>query len=996
MKRTLLLSVSAAAMFINAPAFGQNTSTVNQGATLNTANVTQSRSVGADKSTIEQNVSAGAGSNSATVNQSGPNASNSSTSESTIKQTGTSDTASVTQEAYTPLSGGEKNTSTINQAGTGVGSSATVEQYGHNASTIGQANASNNATVRQGNTSNPAPAQPVGGNTSDVSQDGDDTANVDQNYQIPATGVGNYGGNSSIVSQGAGANSATVNQTGLLGTSSITQSNGSTANVTQNGDDQFSDVMQTSTGTATVTQSGDNNDSFVTQDSDADAFVTQNGNDNLSRVTQEFNQSNVSANVNQNGNSNDSNVLQGFGRNNMSATVNQNGDDNESVVVQAANGTTATVNQTRSQEQFPLINGRSNSQRIDQFGASSTASVTQTGEINESGLRQEVGATNSDATHDQTGIYNLAITNQSADNVSATVTQSGVPAAGGFLTAHGDNDSRINQSGANSIATVDQTANVPTNGRPSNFSTIVQSGAESGASVTQSGDGNTSDVGQLGINNDATITQIGLNNDSGVSQTGNDNVATVGQNGNGGISDVSQQSNNNDATVSQASAATSTITQRGSQPNPGPFNGRRNNVANTTQGSNATGSTATVDQNGVLNKSDITQNAANTVADVKQNNIYNTSTVDQTGEGAKAFVTQGGGYGDNVSTVKQTATATANVTQTGQPSVGPDFTNISNIDQSGASSATITQNGSHNLSDAFQSGDGNSAKVNQDGTFQTSFVDQSGDNGVVDIGQDEGSSNNSATVRQGGLNNDSFVYQFGAGTSGNSADVTQNGTGNANRTLQYSGYNRLEPATGNTVIVNQTATSSNSLTTTAQEGSGNLADIKVEGAGVSVLGRQTSSSAYYNEPPETDVWQISDNNKAYIEQASDASRVTIYQGLEQPVQAQFGYNLALGTNNYAKVVQTAGADGSRGDVIQGGSDNIANVTQSGLNSISYLNQLGTGNEAGVTQTGDNNQSYLTQNGNGHDATVNQSSNGNVSNLLQNGNGNSAIVQQGPM
>ena len=58
-------------------------------------------------------------------------------------------------------------------------------------------------------------------------------------------------------------------------------------------------------------------------------------------------------------------------------------------------------------------------------------------------------------------------------------------------------------------------------------------------------------------------------------------------------------------------------------------------------------------------------------------------------------------------------------------------------------------------------------------------------------------------------------------------------------------------------------------------------------------------------------------------------------------------------------------------VIQGGSDNIANVTQGGLNSVSYLNQLGTGNDATVTQSSDNNQSYVVQNGTGNVATVTQ-------------------------
>jgi len=142
------------------------------------------------------------------------------------------------------------------------------------------------------------------------------------------------------------------------------------------------------------------------------------------------------------------------------------------------------------------------------------------------------------------------------------------------------------------------------------------------------------------------------------------------------------------------------------------------------------------------------------------------------------------------------------------------------------------------------------------------------------------------------------------------------------------------------------------------------------------------------------VLQVSDNNKAYIEQASDASRVTIYQGLEQPVQGQYGYDLALGGNNTADVKQNAGADGSRADVIQGGSDHIALVTQSGAGSESYLNQMGTNNSGTVTQEGDDNYSSVIQGGTGNTATVGQYSDGNISSVMQSGSGNTATVTQG--
>ena len=174
-------------------------------------------------------------------------------------------------------------------------------------------------------------------------------------------------------------------------------------------------------------------------------------------------------------------------------------------------------------------------------------------------------------------------------------------------------------------------------------------------------------------------------------------------------------------------------------------------------------------------------------------------------------------------------------------------------------------------------------------------------------------------------------------------------------------------ANGNSVKLVQSG--SNNFSGTAQEGSGNLADIKVSGAGVSVAGRQATGAGYRNnEPPETDVWQVSDNNKAFIDQASDASRVTIYQGLDQVTG---GYELALGAGNYAKVTQTAAADRSRADVIQGGSDHIADVLQSGADNNSYVNQMGTGNTATVSQLSDGNLSTIDQSGSANTATVTQ-------------------------
>ncbi len=135
-----------------------------------------------------------------------------------------------------------------------------------------------------------------------------DTALVCQNFQIPSNGNGNYGGNDSTVSQGAGANSASVNQDGLDGTSFVTQSNGGNATVDQNGNNQTSTIDQSDSATADVVQSGDNNGSLVRQDGASTAAVDQDGNRNNSDLFQFVD--GATAEVDQRGNDNRSKIEQ--------------------------------------------------------------------------------------------------------------------------------------------------------------------------------------------------------------------------------------------------------------------------------------------------------------------------------------------------------------------------------------------------------------------------------------------------------------------------------------------------------------------------------------------------------------------------------------------------------------------------------------------------------------------------------------------------------------
>ena len=178
-------------------------------------------------------------------------------------------------------------------------------------------------------------------------------------------------------------------------------------------------------------------------------------------------------------------------------------------------------------------------------------------------------------------------------------------------------------------------------------------------------------------------------------------------------------------------------------------------------------------------------------------------------------------------------------------------------------------------------------------------------------------------------------------------------------------------ASNNVAITTQTATARDNWSSTAQQGDGNRAEIRQSGVGERVSASRAYEDYRNNEPPEADVWQLSNDNRAYIDQASDASRVTIYQGLEQTPLYTGNYDYSVGGNNVASVTQSASADSSRADVIQGGSNNTAYVTQDGFSSLSNINQTGTGQQAYVTQSSADNNSFVVQAGSNNYASVTQ-------------------------
>lgn len=300
MKRTLLYSVSAAALFVAAPAFAQSynnvsnvsqngdteAAMVNQIGSNDTSNITQDNATGHNTATVNQNGKIGGQSditqkgdhNTATLNQSddgsayigGPATDGSSypagakpISVSSINQGGNGNSADVTQATATNAA---TNNSAVDQSGDG--NSATVKQYDDaQYSSVSQSSAGNTASVTQGLNNG-----------------------ADNSWHNAST----------LVQSGGGSNAATVTQTGTDGVSSVYQtgSNGA-ANVTQGGSFATSYVGQSGdTDNATVTQhdggsmltssvdqQAANNTAVVDQSgSNSQSYVTQLGATNAARV----------------------------------------------------------------------------------------------------------------------------------------------------------------------------------------------------------------------------------------------------------------------------------------------------------------------------------------------------------------------------------------------------------------------------------------------------------------------------------------------------------------------------------------------------------------------------------------------------------------------------------------------------------------------------------------------------------------------------------------
>lgn len=307
-----------------------------------------------------------------------------------------------------------------------------------------------------------------------------------------------------------------------------------------------------------------------------------------------------------------------------------------------------------------------NDSTISQIGATSTASVDQTGgsegssSISQIGASHQANVTQSDNPDNGTPNFNTASNtstiNQEGSGAVATVNQTGDPseAPGNVseITQFNDGppsaEASVTQVGANNYSAVEQgrdvdpldrrgqTADVSQNGLD-HSSTVVQKGNLNSASVTQASMGNSSDVLQTGLDNDANVTQTGDGNMSNVSQSANFGQVTVDQSGDGNSSDVTQSGRAN-------SSIAATILQSG--------NNNTSSVLQTSlvAGAGSADQFAQVTQSTDGNSSIIKQDGGDPVVDAanpgNSASVFqtvthnNSSTITQSGAGNTATVNQ--------------------------------------------------------------------------------------------------------------------------------------------------------------------------------------------------------------------------------------------------------------------------------------------------------------------------------------------------------------------
>jgi hypothetical protein len=435
----------------------------------------------------------------------------------------------------------------------------------------------------------------------------------------------------------------------FVASAAVAQSN--TATITQSGPGQSGTITQSaaSNSTSTIDQVGNGNKANTTQKG---AAASPPGDKNFSQVVQSGQLD--TATVTQAGNQSTSRIDQTASSNGATATVDQKRNNNASQIDQSAAGT-ANVTQDRTQEGFFLLAGApnqiSNLSTITQGVASGTAgaSVRQAGELNDSIITQ-LG--DSDAFVDQTGIYNHSTVIQNGGNGLAIVTQS----PGSFhvvppSTGRGDNFSTVLQNGA-STAIVLQENDLPSDGAPSNDSTIFQQGDGNDARVTELGNNNTSVVNQFVSNSVAYVLQIGQENRSTINQfavtaayadqRGQRNTSTIDQTG----------ASNRTSAYGSAYPYAANVWQWGDDGKSSIVQSGLNNLADITQRAGSSFAKSVLLQSGSFNTAFVDQGGANNYSKIIQSGDSNTATVTQlVGSNVSSTILQSGTGG--VATVAQ-------------------------------------------------------------------------------------------------------------------------------------------------------------------------------------------------------------------------------------------------------------------------------------------------------------------------------------------------------
>jgi len=319
--------------------------------------------------------------------------------------------------------------------------------------------------------------------------------------------------------------------------------------------------------------------------------------------------------------------------------------------------------------------------------------------------------------------------------------------------------------------------------------------------------------------------------------------------------------------------------------------------------------TATIDQQGTLNKSVVNQsNEANT-ADIKQTNSkagYMTdSEVSQSGKRNLATIVQVSGN-TVPNDVNLIGTLKAFVIQSGNDNEALQHQGPSN--QQGRSYAEIIQGGNDNYASQNQLRYGNDARINQAGSNNTAMQAQD----ALILPDEEGSAN-AAVINQSGNWNESTQTQDGWANT-----VTADQSGSNNKSTQY-----------------QKDYSWKSIASVNQSGNWNTA--------------AQTQLGYLNK---ASIEQQSDGNTAIQDQTGSATRRpgANYDPYNEAEIFQLG-----GAGNIANQSQESLLGGelivkNMATIWQNGALNEASQTQTGSDNLSTVSQSGTGNIANVTQS----------------------------------------------